>query len=697
MIRGGAWLLLACLPGGQALAAGDDLLALPLEELIRLEVRIATGTPKPLASSPAATTLLRREDFRAMGARTVQEALVAVPGLQVSPQSALAGGDRYFIRGITSGSNAQTLVLVNGIPMSLQGRSAQTPELKAPIEMIERIEVIRGPGSAVHGADAFAGAINLITRDAAGLEGSRAGVRAGSFDSFTGYLSHGGRLGEAQAAFLLSYSGTDGDDRRIAVDVQTLNDRRDGTSASLAPGPAQHRAQRSDLHATLQWKEVSAQFYWNEVWDLGPSQGLAGALDPRGEVAGQRLSSEVGWRREGRGHWDLETRVLWRHSNTRSAEPFRTLPPGAFGNDPATGQPLFPQGLLDDIDQSENNTWLQSSALWRGSERHRLRVGAGASHDDFYKSEQRNNYVVTVPGAPPSPRPGGLTDISDTPEVIVPEANRTGLFAFVQDEWQFAPGWELTAGVRYDHFSDFGDAATPRLALVWNTRPRLTSKLIYGEAFRAPSFSELYASGNPFALGNAGLEPERLRSTELAFHYRPTDTWSLALHLYAFGIRDFIDFLPVAGGPALMAQNAGNFHGRGVETEARYRRDGFELRAHASAQEVKNADTGEDLGGAPNHQAYLRAGLDLGAQWQAAAQLRHVGPRQRRPGDPQAELDGYAGLDVTLRRAVGDSAEIYLLGRNLSDEDQREPGIAPVPESIPLPGRSLTVGVDLQW
>ena len=86
----------------------------------------------------------------------------------------------------------------------------------------------------------------------------------------------------------------------------------------------------------------------------------------------------------------------------------------------------------------------------------------------------------------------------------------------LQDEWQLAPDWELTAGVRYDHYSDFGATLNPRAALVWQTSPRLTSKILYGRAFRAPAFDTLYAQNNPVGLGNDSLDPETIDTIELA-------------------------------------------------------------------------------------------------------------------------------------------------------------------------------------
>jgi len=159
---------------------------------------------------------------------------------------------------------------------------------------------------------------------------------------------------------------------------------------------------------------------------------------------------------------------------------------------------------------------------------------------DLYRTTDRNNYIFGGPVLVPR---GGFADVSDTGEVFQPENQRTSHFVFMQDEWAFAENWELTWGLRYDHYSDVGDTTNPRLALVWQAHPELTAKLLYGEAFRAPAFFELYATNNPVALGNPDLEPEKLRSTELALAWTPDRDWSIDLTAYLLHIRDYIDFV----------------------------------------------------------------------------------------------------------------------------------------------------------
>ena len=81
----------------------------------------------------------------------------------------------------------------------------------------------------------------------------------------------------------------------------------------------------------------------------------------------------------------------------------------------------------------------------------------------------------------------------------------------------------IAGGVRHEHFSDFGNTTNPRLALVWQTRQDLTTKLMYGRAFRAPAFWELYLVNAPFSYSNRNLKPETMDTVELAFDYRPRD------------------------------------------------------------------------------------------------------------------------------------------------------------------------------
>jgi outer membrane receptor for ferrienterochelin and colicins len=118
-----------------------------------------------------------------------------------------------------------------------------------PVFNIERIEIVRGPGSAIYGADAFAGVINVITKTAKNIDGTQVSAEAGSFDTYGGWFLHGGEMGPVDVAVALQGRTTDGYRDTITADDQSRIDNILGTSASLAPGPINTR--RDDINARV--------------------------------------------------------------------------------------------------------------------------------------------------------------------------------------------------------------------------------------------------------------------------------------------------------------------------------------------------------------------------------------------------------------------------------------------------------------
>jgi iron complex outermembrane receptor protein len=109
-----------------------------------------------------------------------------------------------------------------------------------PASMIERIEVIRGPGSALYGADASAGVINIITKTAGKIKTTEFGIRTGSFDTQTAWMQYGTDWQDLDIGFTAEFSTTDGHSPSISSDAQTALDTQFGSNASYAPGNAQY-------------------------------------------------------------------------------------------------------------------------------------------------------------------------------------------------------------------------------------------------------------------------------------------------------------------------------------------------------------------------------------------------------------------------------------------------------------------------
>lgn len=286
----------ACLIVASAQARSiDDDSELLLAYGDKASVSLATGTRQPLRRAPAVATVITAEDIAAMGATTLDQVLETVPGLHVNLAASM-GNTLYVMRGVFSLNTPQVLMLQNGIPITVALSGGRGNLSGGPaVENVARIEVLRGPGSALFGADAFSGVINIVTKGAADASGTRLGLRGGSFGSAAAWLQHGGTLGPLALAAFVKVARTDGFERRIEADAQSRNDRGFGTQASLAPGPVntQERGVDGSLElATGDWR-------WRTLYklrdDLGTYAGLGSALDPLGRGRSERLVTDLSW------------------------------------------------------------------------------------------------------------------------------------------------------------------------------------------------------------------------------------------------------------------------------------------------------------------------------------------------------------------------------------------------------------------
>src|SRR3569833_71843 len=466
---------------------------------------IATGANQPVARAPAVASVITAAQIKEIGATDLNQIKKTKPSKQ-NTQTTQGYNPIYVIRGIHSETNQQVLVLINGFPITnifLGNRSDVWGGM--PVKDIVRIEVVRGPGSAVYGADAFSGVINIITKDADDIDGTEIGGRVGSFDSKDVWLLHGREYGGIKTAFSIEYGATDGQRETITADAETGLDTLFGTSASLAPGPVNLGRKYLDTRLDFGLQNWRLRLGYQGRRNVGTGAGVAQALDPAGDTESDRFNADLSYRLTTIQNWD--TTVELSYFNTSARANLVLFPAGAFGG-------AFPDGVIGNPDVYERHARAGISSFYTGWHEHRLRLGAGYNQSDLYRVNESRNYTF-APGGIPGPL-GSVIDVSDS-AAFVREELRQITYAFVQDEWSFARDWNLTAGVRHDHYSDFGDTTNPRSAFVWQTDYNLTTKLLYGRAFRAPSFAELYNINNPEVLGNPKLKPEFFVSLVLVF------------------------------------------------------------------------------------------------------------------------------------------------------------------------------------
>lgn len=219
----------------------------------------------------------------------------------------------------------------------------------------------------------------------------------------------------------------------------------------------------------------------------------------------------------------------------------------------------------------------------------------------------------------------------------------------------------------------------------------MTTKLLYGRAFRAPSFQEQFADQNPVTLGNPDLDPETIDTIELAFDYRPTFSLQTTLNLFAYKAEDLIDYVP-SGGGTYTAENSGDQEGYGFEFETTWdATEKLRFTGNYAWQYSFDSDTKKRVPDAPGQQAFLNSTWKFLPKWMLYSQINWVASRHRAADDSRGDIDDYILVDATLKRqAIFDHLDIGFTVKNIFDEDAREPSDGEkITDDYPLEGRSL--------
>jgi iron complex outermembrane receptor protein len=691
------FLLIALLPLWVPIAANaqeDDESALQAIYGDADTVSIATGSKQALSKSPAAITVLTAADITASHATDIDEVLETVPGLHVS-RNAFGYSPVYTFRGIYAQYNPQVLMLINGVPITnlFQGdRNLIWGGM--PVKSIARIEIIRGPGSALYGADAFAGVINIITKSRTDIPKGEVGARIGSFDTRGAWIEEGFDIGEAQVGFTLEYQTTDGQSETIDADAQTQLDKTFDTHASLAPGGVSLSVDSLDARIDIELNNWRLRGGLQQRRNVGSGAGVTDALTNSLRSSSDRWNLDLSYDHLKLAEfWEASLQLSVLNTSIEGRNEGQIFPSGTN-----LGNGVYPYGLIGNPEVYEKHYRGDFATTYIGLERHQWRFGTGYYYGDMYKVREHKNYGLDPANGQPLPPTSPVIDVSDTKYAFLNEGTRSNHYFYAQDVWNFLPDWELTAGLRYDHFSDIGDTINPRFALVWSTTRELTSKLLYGRAFRSPSFAQLRNANNPAVLGNDNLEPETIRSTELAFDYRPRENLRWALNVFHYEWDDIIQFVPEVSSTAKRAQNAGQQVGKGGELEVAWQASQtLKLTGNFSYQKSEDRTLNADAANAPQRQFYAAALWSFAPDWQLHSQYNWIMERPRDPRDPRSPIDDDRTVDVALHHKF--FGERYTLSgkiRNVFDSKPSEPSLwadqgANIPNDLPLARRSFVV------
>ncbi len=663
------------------------------------KVKVASGVEQNISQAPAITTVITDQDIEAMGARDLDEILETIPGMHVS-RSEISYRPIYTMRGIYSRENPEILLMINDIPVkSLESGNRAEVWAGMPVQNIAQIEVIRGPGSALYGADAMSGVINIVTKQADDIKGTELGLRVGSFRTVDAWMLNGYQNKDFKVATSLQAFDSDGQKSIIEEDGQTQVDRMIGTNASKAPNSLNLGRKGIDARIDVSKENFRAQANYRTRRNV--EVGVPTSLDPDGRLRGDSYDLALNYKNQKVAkNWNLNAQLNF--SENHGSTHMNLFPAGAFGG-------AFPNGMTIVGSGREQTLGAEGSLFYTGWDKHLVRIGAGYRYAKQFDVKYAANYGLDPQGNP-IPAGSPIIDLTGTPYSLYPiESTRINEFAYLQDAWKFANNWELTSGFRYDHYSDFDRSFNPRLSLVWQIEKNFTTKLLFGKAFRAPSFRELYLNSANNQMGNQNLKPETIQMTELAFDWRFNKDVYVSLNLFSYLIKDKILFeaedhdeegeeqemnLTNISPPILLAQNAGSWRGKGLELETRWKiNNRSSLLFNYSFVDVKESRSGEYLENIPRHHFYLRTDLLLKANWYLDTQLNWISTRTRNDDDEldlRSPLKGYKTIDFTIRyKDIRDDRWNFAFGiKNVFNSDAREPSRSFIPYDLPLEGRN---------
>ncbi|MBI4665786.1 MAG: TonB-dependent receptor [Nitrospinae bacterium] len=601
-------------------AVYDDEAVQNLVSILEEKTEIATKTKLNQDHVPGIVTVLRGQDLEAHGVRTVAEALTEAPGMDVLLDN--IGSWKLMVRGLSeSFSSGAVKIMLNDIPMNMTIAAKANPVLNMPIEQVDRIEIIRGPGSTVHGEYAILGVINVITSDM----GQRITGAAGSFSTFSGsgLFSYNDPGRNLQASLNLAGRVTDGADSKAGKDALYEPFYNLG-SISNAPGPASENGQFNA--AVLKIGAGRLSLTAQALDDgLGEHFGISSSLpEPSSRLADWSKQRMVEAAYEYNHADSLSVKVKAGYGeNTEFNDTLLIMPPGGG---------FYPDGWYYSMFFQESKTSGGVDALWRGINGHEILLGLSVSRIRVLDTWVESNVdLETFTQTDSMVRyQGGSFWINEN-------KTRSAKSVMLQDQAQVGEKLILTIGGRYDDYDDAGNSFNPRLSAVWSIDDTHILKAQYATAYRPATFSELFNALDPATI----INPERIETYELGYVYTEEDVVA-RLTLFYSDIKDLI-------------RNNGygfeNFQGaRSYGAEAEFEaKPGQYMKVFGNVSLAHSIDKDTDRELADSTPVISKLGMTLmpAKSVTLSALWRYVGDRARPAGDTRGELPGYNTLDFT--------------------------------------------------
>jgi len=549
----------------------QDLSNLSLEDLMKIKVHSVYSASKFLqkvTEAPASVSIITAEDIKRYGYTTLAAAIRSVRGFYVNYTRSYSDlGARGFAR--PGDFNTRVLLLVDGhrISDNVYSSALIGPEFHIDMDLIDRIEIIRGPSSSLYGTNAFFGVINVITKRGDDFDGVEVSASTGSQNSHQERVSYGKRF-RSGFDLLLSATLADSKGNESLFFKEFADPATNNGFAENADGQDVNQ-----LFANLSWREFSLQGVYGDRRKHIPTASFGTDFnDPGNYTEDAHGYLDFKYNKSFGESAEFVGRLYYDHYNYHGNYIYSLEgdngPIRAVANDSAYG------------------VWWGSEATLTARLSKRYKLTGGAEYRNNVRQDQKSYFEDP------------FIQFSDD------ERDSREWAGYVENQFRLSKNLLLNGGVRYDHSSAYGGSTNPRFALVYNPLAKTTVKFLYGQAFRAPNVYELRVRDESSVPGT--LTPETIKTAEVVVEQYLGDYVRVAGSAFTYRIRNLISQIedPQSNIPTFI--NVGRIKSSGIESEIEVKSNpGLQGLFSYAYQSSRDMDTGATLSNSPAHMVKL--------------------------------------------------------------------------------------------
>jgi iron complex outermembrane receptor protein len=678
-----------------------DLFSLSLEDLLTIKVTSASKQSQEISDAPSIINVITSKEITQMGATSLIDILAVVSGF--TPLKQLKSERILAVRGVALRDGV--LVLIDGVNVN-DAFDGSFDFYERPVDDIQRIEIIRGPGSALYGGYAVSAVIHIFTKKLKlqpdeGQYKVRASV--GSFGEEQVAFNASKNLSEfidgVNFTSSFSYFKNQGDDLLIVQDSIYRPTQAEFlaplVNPTLTPTKRQESVEKFNGHVNILYKGLRINFTHTQLISNPLVSHLGIVTETNStikESTQDKLSTHYNWNIT--DNIDIDGKIYWVSNESKLFG--QSQPPQIHGDEDQDGlNESFPSGIIENFQHKTETVGAELEFNYAMSDTHHLLFGLVYDKTELKESLKFANVSLLSRG------PSVVFPAQDLTSEFVPAGvNRKLLSFYIQDGWQISSKARLTSGIRYGDYSDFGTTLNPRLGLTYQFSDSLYSKLLYGEAFKPPAFAQFFDATPTLSAsrkrGNQGLQPTEINTIEAQLGYEISNSLLTTVTFFSNETSNEIFFDSTPGIEKWL--NSGERESQGLEFELRGAMLGLDYAfLNYSYQNTDGVEFGLGANIYPPHRFNFGGSYQFSEHHSAGFTLSYYSSPAREKSDTRNKINekfllnlNFESVDIFISGLSIKAAIENLLDQNGRDEVEAAIGLL---DDIPIEGRALRVGL----